>query len=416
MKRVLNILLTTATLMASSAAIGASEQWWESYDRGVAAVQSKKYDVAVLALQRTLSEMPTENAAARPRRDVIIYVPHYWLGVAKFNLGDIDGALSDWKISEEQGAVQNTRYYAELREWVARAHSQKERTSESAAIDGKHEASMAAGRAVSAQMDAVAAGGDDSDAYRAGQRKLQESLDIAGKAGTSVPEYRRAAAVALQAHDLFAGAAEQARKQKSSRPLAARKQPGVPVSPSVPPVTEAARKVAQQPTVEPVPAPTDVTSTPPTAAAQLSAPAEPLPTRTENIVTVASPPPQLAAKVVTASRPVRSESPRASVSATTNDVHSVLEAAFRLFAAGDLGRSEQLLTGILATKPSGEAYLLRGCERYTVAILSRNQEPMLSGATADFRAALDLNGSLRLDPSVFSPKLVAFFDHVKRAR
>lgn len=409
------LLLTTAALIATSPAIGASEKWWEIYDRGVAAVQSKKYDVAVLALQRTLSEMPAENAAARPRRDVIIYVPHYWLGVAKFNLGDIDGALHEWKISEEQGAVQNTRYYAELREWVARAHSQKERTSESASIEGKREAGMAAGRAVSAQMDAVAAGGDRSEAYRAGQRKLQESLDIAGKAGTSVPEYRRAAAVALLARDFFAEAADQARKQKSLRPTVVRKQPAVAVSPTVPPVADAMPKVAQQATLEPASAPPVVTAIPRTATAQPPAPSEPLPTRTENIVAVAPAPP-LAAKVVKASRPVRSESVRATVSVTTNDVRSVLESAFRLFAAGDLGRSEQLLTGILASKPSGEAYLLRGCERYTVAVLSRNPEPMLSGATADFRAALDLNGSLRLDPSAFSPKLVAFFDHVKRAR
>ena len=36
------------------------------------------------------------------------------------------------------------------------------------------------------------------------------------------------------------------------------------------------------------------------------------------------------------------------------------------------------------------------------------------GATDDFRAALKLNHGLRLDPAAFSPKLIAFFEQIKK--
>src|SRR5712692_8091 len=135
----------------------AAEKWWDFYNRGVSAVRTKNYDAAVTALQRSLAEMPGESGSARARNESIVYVPHFWLGIARFNLGDIDGALREWKTSEEQGVVQNTPYYAQLRDWVGRANSEKQRRSESAAGESKREANAAVGRAVSAQMDAVAA-------------------------------------------------------------------------------------------------------------------------------------------------------------------------------------------------------------------------------------------------------------------
>ena len=70
----------------------------------------------------------------------------------------------------------------------------------------------------------------------------------------------------------------------------------------------------------------------------------------------------------------------------------------------------ELLSQVLATNASAEAYLLRGCARYTEAMLTRGK---LDAATEDFRAALELNPALRLDRSAFSPKLVAFFDQLR---
>ena len=66
--------------------------------------------------------------------------PHFWLGIAKLNLGDPDGALREWKISEEQGAIQNTPYFAQLRDLIGRANSEKQRRAEGAATPSKQEA------------------------------------------------------------------------------------------------------------------------------------------------------------------------------------------------------------------------------------------------------------------------------------
>ena len=93
----------------------AAEKWSDAYNRGVDLVRAGKYQAGSQALQRAIEEVPEENAAARVRDQIFTYTPHFWLGIARLNLADPDGALREWKISEDQGAVQNTPYYAQLR-------------------------------------------------------------------------------------------------------------------------------------------------------------------------------------------------------------------------------------------------------------------------------------------------------------
>jgi hypothetical protein len=94
-----------------------------------------------------------------------------------------------------------------------------------------------------------------------------------------------------------------------------------------------------------------------------------------------------------------------------DELRARLESAYRAFAQGDLAASEQMLSAVIAAKPAAEAYLLRGCARYTQAMLSRGD---LASAAADFKTALRLNAGLRLDNAAFSPKLVQYFETLKR--
>ena len=330
-------------------------KWYESYDLGVSAVRAKNYQAGADALNAALAEMPNEIAAARAGKTIITYTPHFWLGMAKFNLGDVDAALREFKTSEEQGVVQNTLYYAQLREWVARANAEKQRRAENAA-GSKREANAAVGRALSAQTDAVAAGADRSDAYRAAQRKLQEAIDTNA--------YKRAADLASQARELFAGAAAEAKKRKAERP-----RPSPVPSRAVPATPPPPLPVESEASVE----------------ARIAAQNE---HRREIEGKTKAP--------VSAPKPV--------------DLTAPLESAYRAFAAGDFRKTDALLSQVLATNASAEAYLLRGCARYTEAMLTRGK---LDAATEDFRAALELNPALRLDRSAFSPKLVAFFDQLR---
>lgn len=456
MKRLALLLLVVALPLAAARA----EKWWEAYNRGVKAVNAKNYEEAVSALQATIAEMPVENNSARARNQVIVYVPHFWLGIAQFNLGDIDGAMREWKISEEQGAIAKTEYYAKLRDWVARGQAEKVREAQNNAAGAKKDADAAVSRALSGQMAALSAGADRSEVYRAGLRKLQEALSQFNSAGNDIRGYNRAAETAGQARDLFAKAAEDAKKQKVVRPVLASKQPQPQPAPQQPPsqpppavvatttVAEPPKKAVEPPpavAAQPVTPPPPAVETPVESEARVAArvalqqyrrrlaslstlrataelqsyirdavrDADKLQQRLSDGVDDA-----IAKEVVEAAATADSELTSRLVALNAQpktDIRVQLESAYRAFASGNFDSSERILTTVLDLAPSGEAYLLRGCLRYTRAVLSRTPEPLLEAASGDFRSALKLKRSLRLDKKTFSPKLVAFFDEVRGA-
>jgi len=450
-KRVLALLLFVALPLA------AAEKWSDAYNRGVDLVRAGKYLVGAQALQRAIEEVPEENATARVRDQIFTYTPHFWLGIARLNLGDPDAALREWKISEDQGAVQNTPYYAQLRDLIGRANSQKQRraalVAEHAAGPSKQQASAAISSALSAQVDAVTAGGDHSDTYHAAQRKLSEAKDMNAKAGIDVAAYKRAAEIAEEARAMFAQAADDAKKQRAARPV---KPPPVAQPKAAPgdivvPFDDVPQpKQAAPPQPKPVPVPVTQTVPPPKPVqAEVKKPELQPETASEDFVNA-----QLAIQayrrrliamklsVADAQRIERQLKPGSDAktirrvvdevaakereldarkppevvvtpSPTPDPTRTQLESAYRAFAAGDLVSSDRALTQLIATKETAEAYLLRGCERYTQAMLSRNADPLLASATADMQSALRLNHALQLDATAWSPKLIAFFEKIK---
>lgn len=434
----------------------AAEKWFEEYNRGVTAVNAKNYEAAATALQKAIAEMPAESTAARSGSKIITYVPHFWLGIAKFNLGDTDGALREWKICEEQGAIAQTMYYARMKDWVARAQTEKQREAEKAVSGPKKAAEAAISKAVGLQGSAMSAGGDRTNSYREAQRRLQDALAKFRGAGTDPGPYRSAQESAQQASDLFTAAAEEGAKLRAE--LAARPKPAPPKPPPV---------IVEIPFDDPPPGPT-TTVTP-----------EPVPVSTQARVAAEVAVQEYRRRISEAQREhrngpqalrdfLRNETPEgeglrdqlrgAKADADYDRIRATAEGrqaamrqriaeilvppsvpapapgpavapgtvppvpgpvrvdvtpAYRAFATGDLASAERLLTRILAATPAAEAFLLRGCVRYTQAMLSRAPEALLLSATADFKAALQRNKSLRLDPTVFSPKLVRRFEQVR---
>jgi hypothetical protein len=439
-KRALLLLLLAMPAMAA-------ESWSDAYNRGVDLVRAGRFQPGAQALQRAIEEVPEENATARVRDQIFTYTPHFWLGIARLNLGDPDAALREWKISEDQGAVKNTPYYAQLRDLIGRANLQKQRRAEGAVIPNKQEANAAIGRAISAQVDAVTAGGDHSDTYHAAQRKLAEAKDTNARAGIDVRSYKRAADIAEEARAMFVQAAEDAKKQRAARPVKPppvalpKPAPGEIVIPfdDVPqPKTPAPVPVTQTvPPPQPAPQPKAEVKKPeaqPEAAseefvnAQLAVQAyrrrliamklsvvdaQQIERRLKpgsDAKTIRRVVDEVAAKEreLDARKP-----PEVAVAPAPDPARAQLESAYRVFAAGDLASADRALTQLIAMKESAEAYLLRGCERYTQAMLSRNGDPLLASATADMQSALRLNHALQLDATAWSPKLIAFFDNVK---
>jgi hypothetical protein len=427
--------------MIALPAFGAAVSWYDNYNRGVEAVRNKQYAAGADLLQRAIGEMPTESGSVRYRSEPFItYMPHFWLGIAKFNLGDYDGALREFKTSQDQGAIQNTQYLPQLNDWVSKANSARQRNAENAAAASKQEANAAIRRAAIAQSSAVSAGADRIDGYRAAQRKLQEAMLAAGSAGTDINAYKRVAETASQAEGLFTAAAEEAKKLKAARPPAVAAKPQ-PQQPQPRPV-----EVAQQPPVvvakmEPPPKPVVTATQAPAPQPQPAPESEALvnarvavqaykrhlidahqpandaqkferelsgdPKVIARVTSqVAEKERQLAAKMAKVAKPVE-------VVDRDAGNRAQLESAFRLFASGDLQSSELQLSNVLGSQRSAEAFLLRGCARYTSAMLGRNRDAMLASATADFREALKLNSALRLDRTSFSPKLVAYFDGLR---
>ncbi|HEX8253547.1 MAG TPA: hypothetical protein VF846_10385 [Thermoanaerobaculia bacterium] len=369
----------------------AAEKWFEAYDRGIAAVTARNYKSGAEALQKAIAEMPNEAVNVRAKNSLITYVPHFWLGIAKLNLGDPDGALREWRVSEEQGAIARTDYYARMKDWVARAQAEKQRSARDAASGSKKAADVAISRALETQLDALSAGGDRSESYLAAQRKLQDARAQFQKAGTDSSAYKAAEQTALHAKTLFASALEEGKKLRAAR---------------------AATKQSAQPRVV---ASGAAGFSPPKAASKPAAAAAAAPPVRANDETL---PPVLTEEEVT--RQIAEQEARRRViegaSAHEAAVRPELEAAYRAFARGDVAASDRLLTKLIATRPDAEALLLRGCARYTIAMLSRAPEAMLGAAANDFRAALAHDDALRLDARAFSPKLVAFFESIRTKR
>jgi hypothetical protein len=386
----------------------AAEPFVDAYKRGVDAVNSSNYKLGASELQKAIAIMPGESTALRTRSAIITYVPHFWLGIAKYNLGDVDGAMREWRISEEQGAIGRTEYYSTMKNWVARAQAEKKRLAQGAASGAKKSASDAISAAVLAQTDALSASAERADNYRNAVRLLQDANSQYNRGGTDIDAYTDAAQKAGRAAALFNAAAEEARKQKAARPVIPKPQP---------------KPAQQQPTEFVVPFPEEakpVTPKPAPAAVDTAPPPPPVITKEQADAAIAEQEkrrtPPKPTPVEPKPKQVVPQSTPTPTPTTVVVVKPNLSNAYRAFAGGDLTSSEQQLTDILASTPSAEAYLLRGCARYTRAMLSRSPDALLSAAVADFKAALHQNRALHLDTRAFSPKLIAYFEDVRSGK
>lgn len=464
MKR--SLALAVVVLLALTGARSAPEKWWDAYARGTKAVNAKNYAVAAEALQKSIAEMPNEGVSVRAGNVLITYVPHFWLGIAKFNLGDVDGALREWETAEAQGVIARTDYYSGMKDWVARAQTEKARKAESAVKAPKTAAADAISRALAGQFEAFSAGGDRTETYRAAIRKLEVARGQFNKAGTNAEAYKTAAAAAGEATALFTRSANEAKALKIARANTPKPKPPAVVvqQQAIPPVQKPAEVV--------VPFPGPATATAPAPVQPKPQPAEPEVVSEANVAarvalqgyrgTVAKGTredkgnPQIqgfvrgewkeseklrqrlerskddaeleriAQEATERNRAMSQRISELRVSAAAeaalavpvdakSDATAGLQMAYRAFAAGDLDMSEQLLTKLVAEAPTAEAFLLRGCARYTRAMLSRRPDTLRADATADFREAVRRNKALRLEGRLFSPKLVTFFDQVRKS-
>lgn len=442
-------LCALVLLLVTVPLIGATK-WWEPYKKGLAAVQANDWAMVASEMEKAIALKRAEELSAKAGRETLIYIPHFWLGMAKYRLGDVEGALRSWEVSQGQGVIQRTQQYADLQSWRAKAAAAKTKSATLGAADSRHEADSALKRALRGQISAVSAGADRLDSYRAALRKLQEAREQFNQAGGNAGAYRQAAAAAAQAEKMFAASAVEAQERKArAAPRPVQRQP--------------AAKVAQTDTKpEPLPAPVSVEPSAPVVA-QAVEPTPP-PAAEPEVISASVVDARLALEQfrrrLTEARgrggadPKLAQFLRSSTSRTESwskalgdrtgedDARAIereitalnqtlnerlaspsgssldaeLLSAYQAFAAGKVDDSEQALSGLISANPkSAEAYLLRGCARYTRAMTSKDDR-LLAAATADFAAALKISPRATLDARYFSPKLLTFLDEVRRGK
>lgn len=88
----------------------------DDYKLGLAAIEVESWAVAVEHLRLAAAARPEEKARLTKALFFRRYLPHYYLGLANFRVGDCPAALAAWQESERQGVITRFPEYEQLRD------------------------------------------------------------------------------------------------------------------------------------------------------------------------------------------------------------------------------------------------------------------------------------------------------------
>lgn len=96
----------------------AQQEWYDHYRGAQEAMAASDWKTAEGALlkalaQRSRSGLNVEEYGLR----FVDYLPHYWLGVAAFNLGEFDNAAQRFETSRTEGVIQKSALYASQQQY-----------------------------------------------------------------------------------------------------------------------------------------------------------------------------------------------------------------------------------------------------------------------------------------------------------
>jgi len=83
----------------------ASAQYLNSYKAGLEAIEAKDWARAAASMHQAIADRKEEKAKLPVRLFLRPYLPHLYLGYARFESGDCAGALAAWAESERQGVA-----------------------------------------------------------------------------------------------------------------------------------------------------------------------------------------------------------------------------------------------------------------------------------------------------------------------
>jgi hypothetical protein len=125
MRRLAVVLVLLAAAAAPPALAAAGYE--EAFRDGMSALDQKKWAVADASFRTAVAANPREGGKQIRVYGtwLLDYLPHYYLGVALYQLGDVEGAAQEWRESRRQGAILSTPLRADLERWEKRLPPEK---------------------------------------------------------------------------------------------------------------------------------------------------------------------------------------------------------------------------------------------------------------------------------------------------
>jgi hypothetical protein len=377
------VAMALLVVIASSVAVASNDRLLDHYTKALAAHSKGQWREAAYELEQAIAIQREEQLSLPQRRGSVVYIPHFWMGMARLELGQPAEALRSFELSLRQGVIQRTTEFAELRRAMGRAEAEMSSAAE-ALQQAMRAADAAHGKVLTAQMEAVVAGASRRTAFRTAELKMKEAAAL--RARNDLNSLRDATRLNSEAVTLF----ETAREEELKANAAVRAQQ------TTRPVEQRPVSLASPESAGPLPA-TDRSATPPAAE-----------------------PPQITAQRQAGSvqpdhsRPSgRSETvlrppvPGPAGQQRSSRIDPRIEEAYLSYARGRFEDAEALLSDAIAQTNSAEARLVRACVRYTRALLA-DDERLFEAADADLRAAFGAEPALRLNPAAFPPKVLRF--------
>ena len=155
----------------------AAPEYLRYYKTGLAAAETGDWAQVDKMMRQAIAGRPEEKQRLGIRRSR--YFPHYYLGLARYHLGDCSGALASWAESEGQGAIVGRDEYVALLRLQADCQE-----------DGV--ASLGSRSAAPPTASSAEGGKSGKETVRTGQRMLERGSDSTQRGlsalGSAAPE------------------------------------------------------------------------------------------------------------------------------------------------------------------------------------------------------------------------------------
>ena len=389
-------ILAAVALLAVAAVAWADYK--QSYRDGIEAIEKKKdWAAARNAMQQAIAENPTAGGRVKLYGMVFRdYTPHYYLGLALYNLGDCPGALREWQTAANQGVADMSG--------VQGYRSQCQQSARPTPAPRPTATPRPSATPTSLPRTSPTPVGPDPAVMLAAIRSAETEIGKAETAEGMVTRLRADRALADAwakeselVHDLdqASRSLEQARAKlrsgKSGQKLAD--------------VEEASRLAAQaRTTLEAIPQRLDAVRAElekrPTPTPLRATPTRPLPTATRPPLPTPTP-----------RGPTPTPLPASGV-----EVPAPLVNAVQAYLGGNYQGTIDLLVdqNFADRRVSAVAYLLRAASRYLLYRAGgSSDEALRQEAEADVRSTKRLDSTVVPDPDSFSPSFIEFFDKTR---